>query len=161
MIIQVLQGFAQECKSRISKPVSILRVAACCTVLRSRWCQSGVKRSWITHRRFLCKPDAAGARGSAESTRRRSDERRLPPSTLPRSIHQGGYPCRANICSVDHHARARRGAVSRFHRIGAMRDPASGLRRTLLPRTRLNKGMKKGRGIAAPARRIGSYLLSG
>jgi hypothetical protein len=38
----MLQGLAQECKSRMSKPVSILRVAACCTVLRSRWCQSGV-----------------------------------------------------------------------------------------------------------------------
>ena len=40
----VLQGVAQECKSRISKPVTILRVAACCTVLRSRWCQSGINR---------------------------------------------------------------------------------------------------------------------
>ena len=38
----VLLGFAEGCKSRISKRLSLLRVAACCTVLRSRWCQSGV-----------------------------------------------------------------------------------------------------------------------
>src|SRR5215204_3640741 len=37
-------GVAWGCKSRISKGVSFLRVAARCTVLRSRWCQSGVKR---------------------------------------------------------------------------------------------------------------------
>jgi hypothetical protein len=42
VIIKVLQWFAEACKSRISKPVSFLRFAACCTVLRSRWCQSGV-----------------------------------------------------------------------------------------------------------------------
>jgi len=42
MIGHVLQGVAQECKSRISKPVSILRVAANCTALRSRWYQSGI-----------------------------------------------------------------------------------------------------------------------
>jgi hypothetical protein len=44
VIIQVLQGFAQTCKPRIGKPVSCLGLAPCCTVLRSRWCQSGVKR---------------------------------------------------------------------------------------------------------------------
>src|SRR5919107_3417702 len=42
VIGQALQGLAQECKSRINKPVSILRVAACCTLLRSRWYQSGI-----------------------------------------------------------------------------------------------------------------------
>jgi hypothetical protein len=42
VIHQALQGFAQVCKSRISKGGSLLWVAACCTVLRSRWCQSGV-----------------------------------------------------------------------------------------------------------------------
>jgi hypothetical protein len=45
VIIHLLQGFARTCKTRISKGVSFLRVAARCTVLRSRWCQSGVKRS--------------------------------------------------------------------------------------------------------------------
>jgi hypothetical protein len=42
VITQALQGLAQECKSRISKPDSLLLFAACCTVLRSRWYQSGV-----------------------------------------------------------------------------------------------------------------------
>ena len=42
VIIQVLQGFASSCKSRIYKAVSLLSLALCCTVLRSRWCQSGV-----------------------------------------------------------------------------------------------------------------------
>jgi hypothetical protein len=36
VIGQALQGVAQECKSRISKLVSILRLAACCTVVRSQ-----------------------------------------------------------------------------------------------------------------------------
>jgi hypothetical protein len=43
VIGHVLQGFARACKCRISKPVSLLCLAQCCTVLRSRWCQSGVK----------------------------------------------------------------------------------------------------------------------
>jgi hypothetical protein len=42
VIIQVLQEFAGVCKSRISKPVSLLSFAGCCTVLRSRWYQSGI-----------------------------------------------------------------------------------------------------------------------
>jgi hypothetical protein len=43
VIHHALQGVAGVCKRRISKGVSFLRVAARCTVLRSRWCQSGVK----------------------------------------------------------------------------------------------------------------------
>jgi len=43
VITQALQGVAQECKSRIFKGVPFLCLGACCTVLRSRWCQSGVK----------------------------------------------------------------------------------------------------------------------
>jgi len=42
MITQALQGFARGCKPRIPKRLSLLRVAACCTVLRSRWYQSGI-----------------------------------------------------------------------------------------------------------------------
>src|SRR5215211_5770406 len=42
----VLQGFAQECKSRISKPVSFLSFARCCTVLRSRWYQESMD-AWL------------------------------------------------------------------------------------------------------------------
>jgi hypothetical protein len=43
VIHQALQGFARGCKSCILKRLSSLRVAACCTVLRSRWYQSGIK----------------------------------------------------------------------------------------------------------------------
>jgi hypothetical protein len=50
VIIHALQGFAQGCKCRISKGFSIPSLALCCTVLRSRWCQSGVRRRWITRR---------------------------------------------------------------------------------------------------------------
>jgi hypothetical protein len=42
VIIHVLQAVARACKSRISKPVPFLRFALCCTVLRSRWYQSGI-----------------------------------------------------------------------------------------------------------------------
>jgi hypothetical protein len=45
VIIHALQGFAQACKYPISKPLSFLCLALCCTVLRSRWYQSGIKRS--------------------------------------------------------------------------------------------------------------------
>jgi hypothetical protein len=44
VISQALQGFAQACKSRISRGFSFLLLAPCCTVLRSRWYQSGIKR---------------------------------------------------------------------------------------------------------------------
>jgi hypothetical protein len=44
VIFHALQGFARVCKSPISKPVSFLCLALCCTVLRSQWCQSGVNR---------------------------------------------------------------------------------------------------------------------
>ena len=43
VITQVLQGCAEGCKSRISRRLSLLWVAACCTVLRSRWYQSGIR----------------------------------------------------------------------------------------------------------------------
>jgi hypothetical protein len=42
VITQALQGVAQTCKSPISKGVSFLYLAECCTVLRSRWYQSGI-----------------------------------------------------------------------------------------------------------------------
>jgi hypothetical protein len=42
VIIRALQGCARVCESLIDKPFSFLRFAVCCTVLRSRWCQSGV-----------------------------------------------------------------------------------------------------------------------
>ena len=48
VITQALQGFAGGCKSRISKRLSLLWLAACCTVLRSRWYQSGVRSTSIS-----------------------------------------------------------------------------------------------------------------
>jgi hypothetical protein len=45
VITQALQGCAGDCKCRISKRLSLLRVAACCTVLRSRWYQIGIRTS--------------------------------------------------------------------------------------------------------------------
>ena len=38
----MLPGVAGVCKTRILKRFSLLRVARCCRVLHSRWCQSGV-----------------------------------------------------------------------------------------------------------------------
>ena len=53
-LIETVGRFARVCKSRISKPVSLLCLALGCTVLRSQWCQSGVRSSWITRRWFRC-----------------------------------------------------------------------------------------------------------
>jgi hypothetical protein len=47
VIIQALQRFAGACKTRIDKPISFLRLALCCTVLRSRWYQSGINRGKV------------------------------------------------------------------------------------------------------------------
>jgi hypothetical protein len=48
VIGHALQGFAQACKSRISKPLSLLWLAQCCTVLRSRWYQSGINITFVS-----------------------------------------------------------------------------------------------------------------
>ena len=45
VIIHALQGFAEDCKCRISKRISFPCLAVCCTVLLSRWYQSGIKTS--------------------------------------------------------------------------------------------------------------------
>jgi len=42
VITQALLGFAEACKPRIFRGVSFLRLAEYCTVLRSRWYQSGI-----------------------------------------------------------------------------------------------------------------------
>jgi hypothetical protein len=44
VITQALQRFAQGCISPIFRGVSFPCLAACCTVLRSRWYQSGINR---------------------------------------------------------------------------------------------------------------------
>jgi hypothetical protein len=48
VIGRALQGVAQGCKSRTSKPLSLLCLALCCTVLRSRWCQNGVTEMFMS-----------------------------------------------------------------------------------------------------------------
>jgi hypothetical protein len=47
------QGIAQACKCRISKLLSLLRLALCCTVLLSRWCQVQPCLSQRRHVRLL------------------------------------------------------------------------------------------------------------
>src|SRR5215218_7845460 len=42
VITQALQGCAEGCKCRIFRGVSFPCLAACCTVLRSRWYQCGI-----------------------------------------------------------------------------------------------------------------------
>src|SRR5215212_8314497 len=56
VIGHVLQGCAGGCKSRIPRRLSVLRFAACCTVLRSRWYQSGIKSTQISRRSLYVKP---------------------------------------------------------------------------------------------------------
>jgi hypothetical protein len=62
VIGQVLQGLAQACKSRIDKLISFLRLAGRCTVLRSRWYQSGIKRLPLMHSRSLSQTSARSIR---------------------------------------------------------------------------------------------------
>src|SRR5215204_5536551 len=45
VITQALQGCAGDCKCRILGGVSFPCLAACCTVLRCRWYQSGIRTS--------------------------------------------------------------------------------------------------------------------
>jgi len=104
----------------------------------------GDRSSWTTRRRFPRKPNVANARRSAESTRRNLDKIPPPPSALLHPIQQGEYTCRASTCSVDRHAKDRCGAVFRSYRTGTMHDPATVLRRIILPRTPVNKGKRGG-----------------
>jgi hypothetical protein len=48
VLIHALRVCARVCRDRISKLVSLLRLAACCTVMRSRWCQSGVNCTFVS-----------------------------------------------------------------------------------------------------------------
>ena len=45
VITQALQGFAQGCDCSIPKRFSLPPLARRCTVLRSRWCQIGIRTS--------------------------------------------------------------------------------------------------------------------
>src|SRR5215204_111497 len=57
VITQALQGCAGDCRCRISRGVSFPCLAACCTVLRSRWYQNGIRSPEIARFRFYCEPD--------------------------------------------------------------------------------------------------------
>jgi hypothetical protein len=50
---QALQGCAEDCKCRIFRGVSFPCLAEYCTVLRSRWYQSGIRSPRTACRRFL------------------------------------------------------------------------------------------------------------
>jgi hypothetical protein len=69
VIINALQGFAEACNTLLSKPVSFLRLAECCTVLRSRWCQSGIRTNdsysltWVFSYAPFCPMPASRAHG--------------------------------------------------------------------------------------------------
>ena len=52
MLIHALQGFAGGCKYRIFRGVSFSLACECCTVLRSRWCQSGVNSIYLLNSRY-------------------------------------------------------------------------------------------------------------
>src|SRR5918998_5800706 len=45
VIGHMLLGFAEACKSRISRRFPLLWVAECCTTLHSRWYQSGIRQT--------------------------------------------------------------------------------------------------------------------
>ncbi len=81
VIIRALQGFARVCKSRIFKPVSLPWLARYCRMLRSRWCQSGVRSSWITRHQLLCARYASRDWDELPATGRRH-ARLLPPPAL-------------------------------------------------------------------------------
>jgi hypothetical protein len=75
--IQALQGFAQVCKSRISKRFSLLWLAQCCTILRSRWYQSGIKLRSLQRLAVRLAHNLAGAHTLARETRPRREWKRM------------------------------------------------------------------------------------
>ena len=48
VITQALLGFAEACKCSIFRGISFLRLAEYCTVLRSRWYQSGINIALVS-----------------------------------------------------------------------------------------------------------------
>jgi hypothetical protein len=130
VINHVLQGFARACKSRISKPLSFLCFAPCCTVLRSRWCQSGVDVAlafaYLCNCWAQCKPSSHHHCDSGlfrqfppsmiDKQLRRSDAQRL--LAWPLSIFQRGS-ARSCISGILYHSP---GARERFEQgIGELR----------------------------------------
>ena len=83
VIIHGLQRFARACNSRISKPFSFLRLAGCCTVLRSRWYQSGINRGMAASRSCSLVARIRSTSGTARGTQ---------VSSLPSTATHTGCP---------------------------------------------------------------------
>jgi hypothetical protein len=98
---QVLQGFAEGCKSRIFRGVSFPCLAACCTVLRSRWYQNGINgtshpANTVAHFYFFGVQigKLSVMRLTSERLARRSPVNRSKvslTSTSPTSLYHNGY----------------------------------------------------------------------
>jgi hypothetical protein len=67
VINRVFHGLAGVCKTRISRRLSLLWLAPCCTALRSRWCQSGVNRGIAASRSCSPEPEPLSVHGLQHS----------------------------------------------------------------------------------------------
>ena len=76
------------------------------------------------------------------------------------AMQRSAYPSTTTICKTPSHAACRRSrAILAPLRGGYMHSAAYGLPRIYIPRTRVNKGKNKGRGVAASALRGRSVRL--
>ena len=116
VITHALLGFARTCKTRIDKPISFLCLALGCTVLRSRWCQSGVKSPWIARRWFLFESRS-----------------RTPVCGATRCSDRPRYPDGRTVATTPHHKLF-------------IQDAGCRLRKTPLLDTSVKRGKRKGRG---------------
>jgi hypothetical protein len=87
VITQALQGCAGGCKCHISKGISLLCLAARCTVLLSRWYQSGINRAPVVRGQVVsevrrCRVASLLHRSADSRTERSTTLLRLPPRTL-------------------------------------------------------------------------------
>ena len=83
VITQALQGCAGACKYRIFRGGSFPCFALCCTVLRSRWYQSGIRCPRIACRRFLRAFSKLDARDAETASGKGRDFFGPPPPTDP------------------------------------------------------------------------------
>jgi hypothetical protein len=114
-----LPGVAHDCESRIDKRFFLFRIAACCTVLRSRWCQ------WCQLRRLQ----------DLQHSRFRFGGRGGPVVRAPRTHLPRRSPAEKNNFSAAVHRTSYTGSAGRrgrsrepWHRLFGHRD---GLRATL------------------------------
>src|SRR5918999_4162215 len=71
VITQALQGCAGDCECRICRGDFFLRLAECCTVLRTLWCQSGVNAIRKSSRHHAASRTAPDPRSAWSMTSRR------------------------------------------------------------------------------------------